>query len=149
MWQFSIFIGNRLKHKTTDIWRCANEDQCVPDKTGCSCRTINTNNTKRSACKAGLLVLRMSVKLTRVTRVVLPNNLIELISSPYWEKISMRRKTVLLEHTRDTFTPVAESGQFRPLRLGREEGRFDHILENPHCNENLTVHTVVTDGPLN
>ena len=40
MWQFSIFIGNRRKHKTTDIWRCANEDQCVPDKTGCSCRTI-------------------------------------------------------------------------------------------------------------
>ena len=34
------------------------------------------NNTKRSACKAGLLMLRMSVKLTRVTRVVLPNNLI-------------------------------------------------------------------------
>ena len=40
MWHFSIFIGNRRKHKTTDIWRCANEDQCVPDKTGCSCRTI-------------------------------------------------------------------------------------------------------------
>ena len=40
MWQFSIFIGNHRKHKTTDIWRCANENQCVPDKTGCSCRTI-------------------------------------------------------------------------------------------------------------
>ena len=40
MWQFSIFIGNRRKHKTADIWRCANEEQCVPDKTGCSCRTI-------------------------------------------------------------------------------------------------------------
>ena len=40
MWQFSVFIGNRRKHKTTDIWRCANEDQCVTDKTGCSCRTI-------------------------------------------------------------------------------------------------------------
>ena len=40
MWQFSIFIGNRRKHKTTDIWRYANEDQCVPDKTGCSCRKI-------------------------------------------------------------------------------------------------------------
>ena len=39
MWQFSIFIGNRRKHKTTDIWRCANEDQCVLDKTGCSCWT--------------------------------------------------------------------------------------------------------------
>ena len=39
MWQFSIFIGNRRKHKTTDIWRCANEDQRVPDKRGCSCRT--------------------------------------------------------------------------------------------------------------
>ena len=38
MWQFSIFIGNCRKHKTTDIWRCANEDQCVSDK-GCSCRT--------------------------------------------------------------------------------------------------------------
>ena len=38
----------------------------------------------------------------------------------YWEDISIRRKTVLSEHTRDTFTPIAESGQFRPLsRLGR------------------------------
>ena len=73
MWQFSIFIGNRRKHKTTDIWRCAYEDQCVPDKTGC----LSDNNSKRSACKAGLLMLRMSVKLTRVTRVVLPNNLYE------------------------------------------------------------------------
>ena len=73
MWQFSIFIGNRRKHKATDIWRCANEDQCVPDKIGCSCRTINTT---RSASNAGLLILRMSVKLTRVTGVVLPNNLI-------------------------------------------------------------------------
>ena len=27
MWQFFIFIGNRCKHKTTDIWRCSNEDQ--------------------------------------------------------------------------------------------------------------------------
>ena len=27
-----------------------------------------------------------------------------------------------------TFTPIAESGQFRPLRLGRGEGRVDHIL---------------------
>ena len=33
------------------------------------------NNTKRWACKAGLLMLRMTVKLTRVTWVVLPNNL--------------------------------------------------------------------------
>ena len=40
MWQFSIFIGNRRKHKTTDIWRRASEDQCVPDKTGCSCWTV-------------------------------------------------------------------------------------------------------------
>ena len=39
MCQFSIFIANRRKHKTTDIWRCAKEDQCVPDKTGCSCQT--------------------------------------------------------------------------------------------------------------
>ena len=31
--------------------------------------------------------------------------LIELITSPYWENISMRRKTVLFEHTKDTFTP--------------------------------------------
>ena len=37
-------------------------------------------------------------------------------------------KTVLFEHTRDTFTPITESGQFRPLRLGRGEGRVDHIL---------------------
>ena len=46
----------------------------------------------------------------------------------YWEDIAMRRKTVLFEHTRDTYTPIAESGQFRPLRLGRGEGRVDHIL---------------------
>ena len=45
--------------------------------------------------------------------------LIELITSPYWENISMRRKTVLFEHPGDTFTPIAESGQFQPLRLGR------------------------------
>ena len=32
---------------------------------------------KRSACKAGLLMLCMSVKLTRVTRVLLPNKLLE------------------------------------------------------------------------
>ena len=32
MLQFSIFIANRRKHKTTDIWRCANAGQCVPDK---------------------------------------------------------------------------------------------------------------------
>ena len=51
-----------------------------------------------------------------------------LISSPYPENISMQRKTVLFEHTRDTFTPIAESGQFRPLRLGRGEGRVDRIL---------------------
>ena len=38
MWKFSIFIGNRRKHKTTDIRRCANGDQCVPDKTSCFCR---------------------------------------------------------------------------------------------------------------
>ena len=37
-------------------------------------------------------------------------------------------KTVLFEHTRDTFTPITESGQFRPLRLGQGEGRVDHIL---------------------
>ena len=54
--------------------------------------------------------------------------LIELITSLYWENISIRRKTVLFERTRDTFTPIAESGQFRPLRLGRGEGRVDHIL---------------------
>ena len=36
----SLFIiGNRYKHKNSDIWRCVNEDQCVPDKTGCSYRT--------------------------------------------------------------------------------------------------------------
>ena len=42
---------------------------------------VRQNNTKRSACKAGLLMLRMSVKLTRVTRVVLPNNLHETTKS--------------------------------------------------------------------
>ena len=36
---------------------------------------LSDNNTRRSACKAGLLMLRMSVGLTRVTRVVLPNTL--------------------------------------------------------------------------
>ena len=45
-----------------------------------------------------------------------------------WENIPMRRKTVLFEHTRNTFTPIAESGQFRPLGLGRGEGRVDYIL---------------------
>ena len=49
-------------------------------------------------------------------------------TSPYWVNISMRRKTVLFEHTDDAFTPIDESGQFRPLRLGRSEGRVDHIL---------------------
>ena len=51
-----------------------------------------------------------------------------LIDSPYSENISMRRKMVLFEHTRDTFTPIAESGQFRPLGSGRGEGRVDRIL---------------------
>ena len=37
---------------------------------------------------------------------------IELINSSYWENLSMGRKTVLFEHTRDIFTPIAESGQF-------------------------------------
>ena len=51
MWQFSIFIGRRCKQKTTDIWRCANEDQCVPDKTGCSCRkTTRGVRLARQAC---------------------------------------------------------------------------------------------------
>ena len=31
MWLFSIFIGNHSKHKITDIWRCTNGDQCVPE----------------------------------------------------------------------------------------------------------------------
>ena len=38
------------------------------------------------------------------------------------------KKTVLFEHTRDTFTPITESGQFRSLRLGRGEARVEHIL---------------------
>ena len=66
MWQFSIFIGNRRKHKTTDIWRCANEDQCVPDKTGCSCWTI-TRSVRLArqgcwccACRSSSLVLHES-----------------------------------------------------------------------------------------
>ena len=37
-------------------------------------------------------------------------------------------KTVLFEHTRNTFTPIAENGQFQPLRLDWGEGRVDHIL---------------------
>ena len=73
MWQFSIFIANRCKHKTPDIWRCTSEDQCIPDKPGCFCRT--TTRGVRLAIKAGLLMLRMSVKLTRVTGVLLPNML--------------------------------------------------------------------------
>ena len=40
----------------------------------------------------------------------------------------MQRKPVLFEHTRDTFTPIAESRQFQPVRSGRVEGRFDHDL---------------------
>ena len=40
----------------------------------------------------------------------------------------MRRKTVLFEEARDTYSPIAESGEFQPLRLGRDEGRVDHIL---------------------
>ena len=48
--------------------------------------------------------------------------LIELITSPYWENISMRRKKVLFEHTRYAFTPIAESGQFRSVRSGQVEG---------------------------
>ena len=55
-----------------------------------------------------------------------------LISSPYSENISMRRRTVLFEPTRDTFTPIAESGQFRTLGSGRGEGRVGRILSNPH-----------------
>ena len=38
------------------------------------------------------------------------------------------KKTVLFDRTRDTFTPIAESGIFRPLKLGRGEGRVDHVL---------------------
>ena len=37
--------------------------------------------------------------------------LIELITSPCWGDMSIRRKTVLFEHTRDTFTPIT-SGDF-------------------------------------
>ena len=50
--------------------------------------------------------------------------LIELITSRilYWENISMRIKTVLFENTRDTFTQIAESGQFRPLQVGSGRG---------------------------
>ena len=43
----------------------------------------------------------------------------------------MRRKTVLFEHTRDTFTPTAESGQFRPLRLGGGEGGLTIFCKIP------------------
>ena len=50
---FSVFSDTELFHQH---WSCC-------------CRRL------RSACKAGLLMLHMSVKLTRVTRVVLPNTL--------------------------------------------------------------------------
>ena len=58
--------------------------------------------------------------------------LIELIISPYWENIMMWRKTVLFEHMRDTFTPIAESGQFRPVRSGRVEGGLTMICKIPN-----------------
>ena len=54
--------------------------------------------------------------------------LIELITSPYWEIYRCGEKTVLFEHTRDTFIPIAESGQFRPVRSGRVGGQVDHDL---------------------
>ena len=40
-----------VSKKTTDIWRCANEDQCVPDKTGCSCpKTTRGVRLARQGC---------------------------------------------------------------------------------------------------
>ena len=77
MWQFSIFIGNRRKHKTTDIWRCANEDQCVPDKPGCSCRAI-TRGVRHArqgcwccACRSSSPVLHESYcRITSFTNVI-------------------------------------------------------------------------------
>ena len=54
--------------------------------------------------------------------------LIELITSPFWENIWMRGKTVLFGHTRDTFTPIAENGQLRSVRSGRVRGQVDHDL---------------------
>ena len=57
--------------------------------------------------------------------------LIELITSPFWENISMRRKTVLFGHTSDTFTPMAENGQFRPVGSGRVGGRLTMICKIP------------------
>ena len=74
----SLFsIGNRRKHKTTDIWRCANEDQCVPDKTGCSCRTI-TRGVRLARQGCWCCACRSS---SPVTRVVLPNNLLESLAT--------------------------------------------------------------------
>ena len=69
MWQFSIFIGIRCKYKTIDIWLHEQRPVC-PRQTRL---LLSDNNTRRLACKAGLLMLRMSVKLTRVTLVLLPN----------------------------------------------------------------------------
>ena len=37
-------------------------------------------------------------------------------------------KTVLLEHTKANFNPIAESGQFWTVRSGWVEGRVDYIL---------------------
>ena len=91
MWQFSIFIGNRRKHKTADIWRCANEEQCVPDKTGCSCRTI-TRSIRLArqgcwccACRSSSPVLHESY--CRITSV-LPR-LLTPISAARWRTPSI------------------------------------------------------------
>ena len=47
----------------------------------------------------------------------------------------MRRKTVLFEHTMYTFTPIAESGQFRPARSGRVGDRLTMICKIPSSSQ--------------
>ena len=47
---------------------------------------------------------------------------------------TMLRKTVLLEHTKANFTPIAESGHFWTVRSGWVEGRVDHICKIPSGN---------------
>ena len=64
-------------------------------------------------------------------------------------------KTVLFEHTRDTFTPLAESGQFRPSGWVGVRDRLTIFCKIPitssvlpHCQlgryEQISVHTAGT-----
>ena len=42
--------------------------------------------------------------------------------------IDAEKNSIILGHTRDTFTPIAENGQFRPVGSGRVGGQVDHDL---------------------